>query len=232
MKAQQRWQHAKQKYEALALRERALLFGALLAGLYLLAELLVFGPLSKAYQLAEANERIAKQSLATTEAEIEVLQGLAKRDPHSVLQQEADALQQKLNQLDSRLHELSTGLVSAKQLPLVLQDLLEKSEKLRLLESHTLPVEEVTLGRHESASSATVTDPQLRDIKVYRHGVALKVEGGYMDIYRFLLAVEASEWQFYWEQMKYRVVRYPTAVVWLNVFTLSPELGAFNGFSE
>lgn len=228
----QRWLAIKQKYEAFEMRERALLLGALLAAIYMLWDLLFVGPLAKDVKLAKARERVALQNINATETEIDVLQKLASKDPNVKLKVELDALNEQIEALDERLSELSAGLVSADQLPVVLHDLLASSDQLKLIATKTLPVAEVKIGEAEASGDSSGGETQNTEqsvINVYRHGVSLKVEGSYLAVYNYLKRVEQSSWHFYWDSIEYKVSRYPQAEVLIEVFTLSPEQGIFNG---
>ena len=56
---------------------------------------------------------------------------------------------------------------------------------------------------------------------LYRHGVAITIEGRYFDIQQFLQNVEQLGWRFYWKKFHYTVSDYPTASVELELYTLS-----------
>jgi len=222
------WSVYKEWFEQMLLRERVLVIGAALAVMYLLWSMLVAGPVNK--QLAELKSRstAASHALTTVKAELTVLQGLTNKDPYLQLKQERQALQSHLTQLDNQLSDLSHGLVTAEQLPMVLQQMLEQAEHLHLLESFTLPVKELQLIEKAPANVAE-GDEKFTPVKVFRHGVLVKVEGDFQAIFNYLSMLEQNPWQFYWESLDYQVTRYPKAEVWVNVYTLSADKGLFNG---
>ncbi len=226
------WLRFKNKFEAFEVRERALLLGAFLAAVYLLWSLIFVGSNAKAVKLAKARERVALQSISTSEAEMTVLKKLASKDPNIQLKLELEDLQSQLTHLDDKLNELSAGLITAEQLPKVLHQLVASSEGVTLRAIHTLPVSEIDLTKSELAAESESNvgpDATASMINIYRHGVALTLEGEYASVYRYLKLMEASKWIFYWDSLDYKVTGYPKALVKIHVFTLSSEKGMFNG---
>lgn len=220
-----KWTQLKTKFEALQLRERALLVGALIALVYLVWDFLLLQPLAEANKIAEAKERIASQNIVASEAELSVMQSLSGRDPHAQLKQELQQLQEKKAQLDADLESLSAGLVRAEKLPQILHQVLASTGKMQLLSMSTMPVQTIDLqDKNQADATAETTQAQL-----YKHGLQVKLQGSYRQTYEFLQALEVNAKQFYWEAFAFEVQEYPQALVTLRLFTLAGGKGTFDG---
>lgn len=232
----QKWREKMEKFEALEKRERLLIVGAIMAGIFLTWDFMLTQPMAEDMKLMLARERVAKQDINASEAEKTVLEKLAAKDPNAELKRELEELNSTISELDGELEQLSAGLVTSEQLPLVLGALLQRSSDIEVVRMTTLPAREIALEREpikekpapsteEELTSivieAATTDPD--QISLFRHGVNLVVRGSYYSVLEYLQRLESSSWQFYWESLDYKVKRYPIAEVTLKVFTLSAD---------
>lgn len=220
-----KWLEIKAKFEALQLRERALLVGALIAVVYLLWDFIFLQPLGEATQVAAAKEQNAQQNIAIAQAELSVVKSLGAKDPHAQLKSELQELQEKLALLDTDLQSLSAGLVPAEQLPKILHQVLSSTSKMQLLSVVTLPVETINLEADTTAEASAPT----QQARLFKHGVQVKLQGSYSHTYEFLQALESNSWQFYWEALAFEVMEHPQALVTLRIFTLASDRGTFDG---
>ena len=53
-----------------------------------------------------------------------------------------------------------------------------------------------------------------------RYELRLELEGSYLGTLRYLRALEALPWKFFWESVDYEVIEYPLARVTLQIYTL------------
>ena len=56
---------------------------------------------------------------------------------------------------------------------------------------------------------------------MYRHGLQLELEGSYLATLAYLKALQALPWEFYWDEVRLQVDKYPTAKITIVVHTLS-----------
>lgn len=232
----EKWILLKGRFESFEMRERLLIVGAAVAVIYLLWDFVLLQPMGKEMQIIEARERVARQAIQTTEAEVTVLQSIAKKDPNLGLRQEIEELRNKLTHLDTQLETLAVGLVPAEQLPKVMHGVLSKSGKLKVERLTTLPPQEVALSTASrtaeptgpGAETHTETATQ-KDVKIYRHSVVLDLSGDFSGVVNYLRELERSDWRFYWESLRYEVTSYPSAKVRMRVFTLSSQRGVLDG---
>lgn len=216
-----RWQLMCAKYDALSLRERALLAVCLLAVLVMIWQLLFAQPLADAQaQVAQDVNQSTQRITTLAMEEASRLQAAAGGQQRSLLQQRDD-LKLRLQTLDEELAELSLGLVSAHQLASVLQQVLARADKLELRSLQTLPVEPLNL----TTTSDNLEQNSNSRADVYKHSVVIALSGSYFDVLDYLRVLESLNWRFYWEQLDYQQEQYPNGVFELRVFTLSTDEG-------
>ncbi len=197
------------RFEGLELRERWLVFLAALVILWLIVDSIAIAPVGKTLQREQAELRAAESELASTRQQLSSLQSILANDPMSIKIQERAALQQQVSELEDELSALTGGLVKAEALPKILEEMLSQVGNLQLQELVTKPAEAQMAG-------------------VYKHGVVLRLTGGFVEVLEYLKVLENLPWKFYWEAIDYRVQEYPSAEVEINVYTLSTAEGLFH----
>lgn len=210
-----------EKIDARNLRERALIFVTLLAVVFMLWQLLFQSGVDKQRTLLNGQVNDLTTQRQAVEAQIAAITQALATDPYLEEKNRMAQLQSEIADLDAQLGSLSQGLVSADELPRVLQEMLAKTASLHLLHVQTLPVRELPLIAAEAAED----DGEASSAGVFKHGVILRVSGSYFQLLEFLQQLETAERRFYWEQLDYRVTRYPNAEILLRVYTLGAERG-------
>jgi MSHA biogenesis protein MshJ len=205
-----------EKIDSYSLRERVLLLVCVLAVLVGIWQLAIEMPQERQRtQLRAELERIngAKSAQVTQVAALSSALGQAVDGDVFA---ERETLRARLATLDDDLAALSQGLVSADQLPRILQDVLVSTTSLNLLRVQTLPVQELPLlGAGEEGGSTGV----------FKHSVTLRVSGTYFEVVSFLQTLEELPWRFYWDRLDYKVHGYPRGEIDIRVYTLSAEEG-------
>jgi MSHA biogenesis protein MshJ len=98
----------------------------------------------------------------------------------------------------------------------LLEQVLKNDEKLQLVELKTLPISllvEPTGGQAQVNGSRTQ--------QIYKHGVEITVRGNYLDLLRYLTALEKLPARMFWGEVSLSVAQHPEAVLTLTVYTLS-----------
>jgi MSHA biogenesis protein MshJ len=107
----------------------------------------------------------------------------------------------------------------------VLEDLLKAQPGLQLLslESFSTPVEVPSTD----PAPTTKAKGQASAVVLYRHGVNLKLQGGYFDLLRYLQAIQGTQWKLNWDSLDYRVGEAGAAhaQISLQLYTLSRYAG-------
>lgn len=214
-----------EKIDNRILRERVLIFVTLLALIFLLWNFLVqdgFDRERKALQAQQTQIATEQKSFESQVTALTMAMTMAN-DPAIVKQNEISTLNAVITEIESRLSGLSQGLISAEQLPKVLEEVLLRTASVTLLQVRTLAATELQLAAASTAESTAGNSTS--GAGVYKHGVLIRVAGSYTQLIQLMKELENLEWKFYWESLDYTVKQYPNAEIEIRVFTLSSEEG-------
>lgn len=213
------WNKLAARYAAFSLRERrmvaaAAIIGPLLAGFTLLVE----PQFLRAKGLRNAMEQ-QRMSLVDLKSQAATLQVQVQADPDAAKRAELTALQQRVATADERLKKLQGTLVPSEEMNQFLERLLARHASLRLVSLKTLPPESIlgplpgTDGRPAAA----------RQFDIYRHGVELRLEGGYLDLLAYLDQLEKADRKILWGTLQLSVVEYPKSQLTITLYTLGSD---------
>lgn len=215
-------QKIQERIDARIMRERILIFLTVLAVVFMLWNF-AQSPFDKKMQ----DTRTQLETLATQRAALQtqitnITQGLLN-DPNKIKNEQIEQLEEDIRKLENQLQNVSQNLIKAEQLPLALQEVLQKADQLTLLEVNTLPAQELRFVTTDGSAAADTEN----NAGVYQHIVELRVKGSFAQVVRLLISLEALPWRFYWQNLDYKVEQYPNAEIKLRVYTLSSEEGLF-----
>ncbi|WP_432455976.1 hypothetical protein ACRRS0_11165 [Agarivorans sp. QJM3NY_29] len=207
----ERWQQWQQRFASLSLRERALI---LISGFVVLsfpAYYFWLEPMS--LQQAKAKTAFIRLSAELKENQIQIDYSQRKlaEDPNAELQRQVAQLRAQSGQIDRQLAIQQAGLIPVGKMAEVLEQLLQHSEGLQLLSLDSIAPEPVLTREEESDNS----------LNFYRHGIRLKLTGGYFPLLKYLQKVEALPQRFLWQLIEYQVDAYPRANITIDIYTLS-----------
>lgn len=206
------------------LRERVLIFLTLLALVFLLWDFLVQARFDRERKSLQAEAEKLTTEQKALETHLSTLTMAMASDPAIAKTKEVDSLNANISEVESRLSGLSQGLISAEQLPNVLEDVLQRTASVKLLQVRTLAATELQLATVKSDLAGNAK-PDVLGAGVYKHGVLIRVAGNYSQLIQLMTEIEALQWKFYWESLDYTVKEYPNAEIEIRVFTLSSEEG-------
>lgn len=217
------------KIDALSLRERIMIFAGTALTLMLSLNALLFDP--QFAQQKQLSQQIQSDQSKIAEMQTEIQQKVKSQaaDPDSGNKELLKKLQQQSLQMHADLLGLNNGLVKPENIASLLEDILKRNGKLRLISLKTLPASSLTSAAPNEAtisaeklpapSVAAQSVPDTGDI--YKHGVEIVVQGKYLDMMTYMSALEAMPWQLFWGKAKMQVETYPEATLSLTLFTLS-----------
>lgn len=210
-----------ERLDALSLKERVLVLGALLLVLGMLWDRLLFEPLWRHQITARSTVGQLKQELAAMEAEGEAVLVAAKRDPDAPVRAEIEHTRAAIAELEKTIKDKAGKLVPPDQMPKVLESVLTKFESLEFLGLEGLGVEPLV------AETAQDKDAPAADLQkgAFRHGLRLRFAGSYLDTLEYLRALEKLPWGFFWESVDLQIGDYPRAEGSVVVYTLSLDRG-------
>ncbi len=222
-----------EKIDARILRERALIFLSAVAVLFMLWNFIIQAPIDNKLQAAQLQLTDVNAQRTAAQTQITAATQALLSDPNRLKKAQITQLQADIAAVDAQLQNTSQSLINAEQLPQVLQDVLQKTSQLTLLEVVTLPAEELhiasadelSVNKDTKVSAVGGEKTGTNSIGIYQHTVELRVAGNYFQVIQFLRALEGLPWRFYWKALDYHVMEYPNAEIILRVYTLSSEEG-------
>lgn len=213
-----------EKIDSRVLRERVLIFLTLLALIFLVWNFLVQAKFDRERNALQAEAATVASEQKTLETQMSTLAMAMASDPAIAKTNEIRILNTSISEVEARLSGLSQGLISAEQLPKVLEDVLLRTSSVKLLQVRTLAATELQLVT--PTPDAKIEDKAATGgTGVYKHGVLIRVAGNYSQLIQLMAEIEALQWKFYWESLDYTVKQYPNAEIDIRVFTLSSEEG-------
>lgn len=214
------------RWRALAPREQWLTYAVGLALLGLLYLLTVVDPLTERREALDAGRRQAEASQLEAQASLRELEAKLAADPNRPYREALDKAQLEHEALSQRIDAQTRALVSPAKMKLLLQDLLRNQPKLRLveLESFTAPLQPPAA---EAEAEAAGESKAAAAVSFYRHGLRLRLEGGYFDLLNYLQTVQASGWRLHWDSLDYQVEEAGPAQarILIELHTLSRHAG-------
>lgn len=224
----QYWERIRGAIDDMSLRERAMIF---VAAAFVVIELMNVGlldPLLARQKVMSAQVVQQQEKMKELQAQIQSLLQARRDDEHSPLREHLAQLKQQLQEQDNYLQSRRDRLIAPDKMAGLLRQVLEKDGRLQLVELKTLPVslliEKPTI---DTAAQSTVVNPASgqkqpdSQRQIYKHGVSITVRGGYLDLMRYITALENMPVQMFWGEVNLSVEKYPDAVFMLTVYTLS-----------
>lgn len=219
-----RWAKLAANYNALQRRERWLIAAAILGGIVLLGFSLVIDPAQKRAKLAERSVAENVAQLAAVQAQMAALQSPSQH-PDVAARAELEVLKQRLAELAGRLESMERALVPPQQMAGLLEDVIGRNSGVRLVSLKTLPVLSV-LEKKPAADDKNAEKPPLAATSassagLFRHGVEIKLEGGYQELAAYLERLEKAKLKLLWGDVALAAEKHPKLVMTLTVYTLS-----------
>ncbi len=210
-----------QWYDQRPQRERIVLMVCVVIVLVFLVNLLVLQPLSAQQDATRREMTELKISMAELKNREIVVKARKDLDPDKNNHVRLDALLLESEKLQSRLKANIVNLVSPREMPELLKDLLTQQKKLQLLSLENLSPELLVLDEQ------TVKDSVMPVL--YRHRLRMEFSGDYLTLLRYLRQLEKLPRSMVWEGVEVESHDYPTAIVRLQVYTLSLTEGWIGG---
>jgi len=204
------------RFDALAIRERAIIFASVLLAVLVIVYLIVLEP-----SLVQ-KRRVAAQ-LADAQKGLQTLLSLKTPvgDPLAPRRAERDALRRQLAEVDKTMAQIQRGLVPPERTAKLLEDVLRRSRGLQLVSLRTLPVRRFDPAGGAGTESSASQDAERQ---LYQHTFEMTVHGSYVELYEYLRMVEQLPWRLFWSRISVAVDKdqqQPRLVITLTVQTLS-----------
>lgn len=218
------WKQLAARFDAYSQRERALLAAALVLGTFLVGNNLLVEP---NFARAKIAQRLGEQQAleaTTLESQIAVTKAQLQVDPDAGRKAEIVRLKAALAGVENDLKALEGSLVPPEQMNALLEQLLASHTRLRLVSLKSLaPVNLAAAGKADEASKAPLPAGPPNELGLYKHGVEIRLEGSYVDLYAWISQLESTQRKLLWGDVRFSVVEYPRSMLSLTVYTLSTD---------
>jgi MSHA biogenesis protein MshJ len=217
------WEKLSKKVDGLSLRERTLIFAAVAFILVSLVNVLFLDPLLTKQKVLSSQLVQQQEKMKAVRAQLENLLEAKRNDAGSPLRQRLAQLKQQLAEGESYIKGRSDRLVPSDKMADVLEQVLNKNGRLQLVGLQTLPVAPLMGQGAGKGNGKGAGQPSAVPGKqeVFKHGVQITVRGNYLDMLKYLEALEHLRVQMFWGRARLNVVHYPVAELTLTVYTLS-----------
>lgn len=209
------------RIDALSLRERGILFLTILGVLFWIATGVVFSSLRQEQQRLEQGVRAKLNELQTMSAQNEAIKVKLAQDPEALAQARVAELKQKLAADEASVAQIIRGLVSPRDMPRLVQQMLAKNQALQMIKMENLPAQALDEEKNAAAPAAQPAATANSATRVYRHGMRIELRGQYVDIVRYLRALEAMPSKVFWGEVRFESEAYPVSRVTLVIYTIS-----------
>jgi len=241
----QHWVKLSTRLDGMTLRERAMVFVAVTATVLFLIYSFAVEPMLVRQKALQTEIRQQQNQIGGIDIEIAAKAQGFVADPDAQSRARLQEARAEIARLSTTLLAVQKGLVAPEKIAPLLEQLLRGNGKLKLVALKTLPV----TGLNDAAavpgpaaapaavaapvtpavaSPAPVTAPvtaqaattRPREL-LYRHGVEIVVQGGYLDMIAYMQALEALPVQLFWGAARLDAQQAPEARLTLTLYTLS-----------
>jgi len=226
-----------ERFESFSLRERGLIFGAIVVVLFMTMDAMMLSPQEVKQKqiinnMVEQNKKLEGISVKVT-AMTDKLRG----GEVQYVKTRISELQELLASLVRKQKDLTVEFIRPEQMAVVLRDMLDDESALKLIKLESLgvkplfpppvlsPVEMTELEKNKNIGKKEKKNEEIEGPNIYKHGMRVEFEGDYSSTVNYLQALESMQWRFYWDNVEYQVLEYPVARVVITVHTLSLNEG-------
>lgn len=205
------------RIDVLSVRERGLIFFAVVVVLYLIAYSVVFAPLRAEQMRLEKDLNAKREQIRVSDQHVSAMFSRDGQDANGANRAKLAALNQRIRELDTEMDEMTAGVVPPKEMAKLVEQMLMRNKHLELVKLEALPAQpldgDAKPGTDNGSGNAGVT--------VYRHGMRIEFKGRYFDIVNYLKSLEGLRWKMYWGEVSLETDKYPMSKVTLVIYTLS-----------
>ncbi|MDD1621052.1 MAG: hypothetical protein LUQ11_06185 [Methylococcaceae bacterium] len=200
----------RQRFATLSQREKLMVIGTVLLIVWAGWDKLFYQGLQKDNHELRAEIASLQNQLQAHRQIAKQLENINRNDPNASNRQQLTHLQQSVNSLKQQLSHGEKKFVPSQLMASALRDMLKQHGNLKLIKLETLPVSTFGISEQQPAW-------------VYRHVMAITLQGDYFSTLDYLKALENLPWRIHWDSIDYRVKDYPIAETRIQVYTLSFE---------
>src|SRR5690606_3735689 len=206
-----KWQELNQRANAMSVRERMIIAGAVAVILLGLVDQLLLRPwMTERVELEKSRETLRAATTQVTQ-DIATLEQRLAHDPNQLLREKIDQLNQRHAKVDAAIASITDGMIAPELMPALLGELLSERSGLKVQSISSRPAQQIL-----SADKANQQAPA-----IYRHDLEMRLEGSFFQVQQYLHSIEQLPGRMIWDQLTYEVEQHPDGQLMLAVHTLS-----------
>ncbi len=216
------------RIDALSLRERGLIFGGILAILFVVAFNLIFAPMRAEQASLEKAITVKFEQTGKLQAEAKRLSEELVQDPNAANRARIADLKNLLAASEAEVAAVTRGLVSPKDMARMVEQILATNRAVQVVRVENLP--SLSLldppadpAKPPPAGASPAPPPPAGGIGLYRHGMRIQVRGNYLDIIRVLRSMEGLPWKVFWGEVSVKTEKYPQSHATVVIYTLNQD---------
>lgn len=219
----QRLQKYADSIDAMALRDRAMFFGAVALVLMTLLQVFLLNPVLSRRNLLSVQIAQQEDETKAIQAQIQSLVRPDAPDQDALNRAKLATLREQMAQLDRQLEQQQRQFVAPGKMAGMLEHVILRNRKLQLISLRTLPSTSVAQAAPVApAGAAGGAQRPGGGREIFRHTVEISVRGNYFDLLDYVVALERMPEHLFWDALEL-TAQYPQSVLKLIVYTLSPE---------
>lgn len=222
----------------LSTRERLLVLLGALSIVYILWDSFLVAPIQAINNDLSSEHLLIQEQITILETRRILANSLLKNSKRKQILDEIQIVKTEMKTFDSQIIERLQGRVAPQYMASLLNDMLQKNEKLQLISINNLPAVPFVSSSsdHKDEDIQTINDPislaqkklntlDSESIGIFMHPLEIQLQGRYLDILNYLTALEKMDWKVFWDQVKLEVMEYPNVKVQIKVHTFSLKDG-------
>lgn len=206
------WRRYAARFDALTLRERVMVFAAVMVALLALSYTLLLEPQLVKQKRFNAAILQKHAEMKSFEAQAAKLFGGRGQDAE---RERLVRLRAELAGLEGRISAEERRFTAPAQMRGVVESLLARHRGVAMVELKTLAVGTI------AATAKPPAKPASGERLIYRHGLELTVSGSYLDLLAYVRDLEKLPTQIYWSALDLDAASYPKLSLKLTLYTLS-----------
>jgi len=219
----QLWKRYAERIDLLSLRERVMVFSALMVVLLAVVyTAYIDGEVKKEARLSStiAKKQAEGKALQDQLMKVATSRGL---DPDRVPREQLEAVRKQLAGIESQISAEERKFTAPAQMRKVVEELLARNRAIQLVAMKSLPTTSIAEAQvqAQAGSKPAPVKPSAAERLIFRHGIEITVSGPYLDLLAYLSDLERLPTQLYWSSLDIDASRYPRHTMRLTVYTLS-----------
>lgn len=170
---------------------------------------------------------IKKIGLVSASSNVDIVKAELSLDPDMEIRNQISGVNEQIVILEKLFANELEQLVPPYAMPLVLEQLLTKAKKLRLMSMSSIPPSNIFNNDGNDINPQNIIHNAIGP-ELFKHGLKIRFEGSFFDTRDFLISAEQMGWKLHWREILFDMNEYPQAQVDIELFTLSESEAYIN----